>query len=333
MAQIEQIVFFDGTCNFCNSTVDILFSRRKHKNLYFASLQSEFAAEFLPKDQVDLSNLDTIYYYRNGKLYDRSEAVLRVSRELKGLYPLLQLFLLFPGFLRDAVYDLVARNRYRIFGKKDTCRIATEEERASFLETSEDYHRNSFPGEEKLRSPEVRKIPSPGFTVVFLVLMMSPYFIYMRYGAEMEPYPAVILPSGAGICYRDSSSLTYGYTYLYGENNRGNLVYLNPEEFLFPLPPYYVGHIQNHIAWMDSPPEQREITGLLQSWMADKGMIRNAYRPGQIPGFAKWLGRKLSAYGMNPEVIHLEYHQVTQELEGDRNVRDTVYKNTTISLK
>lgn len=150
MKQIGHIVFFDGKCNLCNRSVDILIKKRKDDTLYFASLQSEFAAAFLPADQVNLNDLDTMYYYCKGRLYDRSSALLQVSTRLKGGFPLLKGFYLIPRFIRDAMYRLIAKNRYRLFGKKDSCRLATEEEKALFLETKEDFEQNQFSGREIL---------------------------------------------------------------------------------------------------------------------------------------------------------------------------------------
>lgn len=130
----NHIVFFDGKCNFCNSTVDFLMRKNKKKNLYYASLQSDFAQEFLPKYDQDPKELSTIFYYRNGRVFKESGAALRISKELKRLWPIMIVFLIIPRFIRDAVYRLIAKNRYRLKGRRSTCRLPTEEEKKYFLD-------------------------------------------------------------------------------------------------------------------------------------------------------------------------------------------------------
>jgi predicted DCC family thiol-disulfide oxidoreductase YuxK len=128
------IVFFDGVCNFCNSTVDIIYRRNKAKDIYYSSLQSEFARSFLAEHHIDSTDLDTIIYYSNNNFYFRSDAILQLSKKLSGLNKLLPAFLIVPKFLRDGVYSWIARNRYKFWGKKETCRIPTAEEKQHFLE-------------------------------------------------------------------------------------------------------------------------------------------------------------------------------------------------------
>lgn len=332
MKQIEHIVFFDGKCNLCNRSVDVLINKRKDETLYFASLQSEFAAAFLPPHRVDLSDLDTLYYYSKGTLYARSSALLHVSARLKGGFPFLRVFLLVPRFIRDAAYTFVARNRYRFFGKKDTCRLATEEEKALFLETKEDFTQNEFLGRERLLE-ENRRIPSLAFTLFLAAFLFVPYFIYIRYGTEMEPYPAVILPSGAGFAYRDNSHLSYEYAYLYGQDENGDWDYLNPEEFLFPMPSYYIGHVMAHISWLEKAPVKKEVPGTLQSWMFDNGWTRSFFRIEEGEDFKRWLSDKLIAHAYNGGQIRIEHHRVFQELEGEQMVRDSIYAIQDISLE
>lgn len=130
----SHIVFFDGKCNFCNSSVDFLFKKNKKKNLKYASLQSEFASQFLTKYDKNPNDLNTIFYYRKGKVYQESGAVLRICKELKGVWPAIQIFLIVPPFIRDAVYRWIAKNRYRLKGRRETCRIPTPEEKQFFIE-------------------------------------------------------------------------------------------------------------------------------------------------------------------------------------------------------
>jgi len=126
------IVFFDGVCNFCNATVDLIFRHNKKRDLYYASLQSDFAKRNLPAET--LGDLDTIIFYTNGKLYYRSTAALQIAGHLSGFYRGMRSLLLVPRFLRDGVYRLIAKNRYRLFGKKDSCRLPSPEEKKYFIE-------------------------------------------------------------------------------------------------------------------------------------------------------------------------------------------------------
>lgn len=125
MSKTEQhIVFFDGVCNLCNSSVRILIRNDKKARLKFAPLQSEDARELLkPFGNI---HSDSVLYLKNGILYDKSSAALQISRKLDGLWPLLIVFIIIPPFIRDAIYKQIAKNRYRWFGKKDQCMIPEE---------------------------------------------------------------------------------------------------------------------------------------------------------------------------------------------------------------
>lgn len=126
------IVFFDGVCNLCNAAVDRIFRHNKKRDLYYASLQSDFAKRNLP--EASLHQLDSIVFYSEGKLFYRSDAAIRIAKHLSGAYRLFAGSIIFPRFLRDAVYNFVARNRYKFFGKKSTCRIASADEKKYFIE-------------------------------------------------------------------------------------------------------------------------------------------------------------------------------------------------------
>ena len=134
MAEMQdKIVFFDGVCNFCNASVDLLFRKNKKKNLRYAALQSDFAKKLLAENSIDTKETDSIIYYAGGKFYFRSSAVLQLSKELSGIYRLLPVFYIVPRFIRDGIYKWIAKNRYKWFGKKETCRIPTKEEQKYFF--------------------------------------------------------------------------------------------------------------------------------------------------------------------------------------------------------
>jgi len=133
MNEQNYIVFFDGVCNLCNNTVDFLIRHNTNENLKFSSLQSEFSREFLTEYLVDLSQLSTIYFYENGQLHQKSKAVFHIAQHLNAPYKHLNFFSFLPKGFTNIFYNLVAKNRYRIFGKKETCRIPTEAELRRFL--------------------------------------------------------------------------------------------------------------------------------------------------------------------------------------------------------
>jgi len=128
------IILFDGVCNFCNSTINFLIDRDKKGVFKFAALQSEPGREILKKHNITtLTDFDSVILEKDGKLYQKSDAALEIARSMNGLWKLLYGFKIIPKFIRDFVYDLVAKNRYRLMGKMDACRLPTPELRARFL--------------------------------------------------------------------------------------------------------------------------------------------------------------------------------------------------------
>ena len=125
------IVFFDGVCNLCNASIDFLI-RRKSKQLYFASLQGETARVRLGSAKVQ--TLSSVILYRDGAIYEKSDAVLEIFTLLGGVWTFFQIFRVVPSFIRDWVYDFIASRRYEWFGRRETCRLPTTEERAYFLD-------------------------------------------------------------------------------------------------------------------------------------------------------------------------------------------------------
>ncbi|MCO4792851.1 MAG: DUF393 domain-containing protein [Bacteriovoracaceae bacterium] len=131
MSKKETILFFDGVCTLCNGFVDFSLNYSKDNIVKFASLQGETAKELLSKENI--SDLDTVYLYDDGKLYSRSEAIARLAAHLSFPWNLIVWIKVFPLPVRDFGYKLVAKNRYKLFGKKDTCRYPTESERQQLL--------------------------------------------------------------------------------------------------------------------------------------------------------------------------------------------------------
>src|SRR5690554_3463488 len=127
------IVLFDGVCNLCNSAVDLIVRNDKKGQIKVGALQDAKTKELLKDYHINQDYLDSIILIRGDEVYYKSRAALEVTKKLSGLWPLLYGFILVPAFIRDPVYDWIARNRYRWFGKKETCRLPTADERARFL--------------------------------------------------------------------------------------------------------------------------------------------------------------------------------------------------------
>ena len=145
------IVLFDGQCNLCNGSVQFIIRRDPHRRYRFASLQSDAGSEIAQRYGRDPEGRDTLLLLQDGRLYDRSTAALRIARSLTGMWPLLFAFIVVPAPLRDMVYRWIAKNRYRWFGKTETCAIPTPETRGRFLADQGYFQscRNPSPAEER----------------------------------------------------------------------------------------------------------------------------------------------------------------------------------------
>jgi predicted DCC family thiol-disulfide oxidoreductase YuxK len=131
--QNSHIILFDGVCNLCNSTVQFIIKHDRNGKFYFASLQSEFGQEQVKKYKIDPRLTDSVIYIYNDCAYIKSSAALRIARQLDRGWPLLFVFMFLPPFIRNFVYDFIAKNRYKWFGKKDSCMIPSPELKGRFL--------------------------------------------------------------------------------------------------------------------------------------------------------------------------------------------------------
>jgi len=129
----KKIILFDGVCNLCNSSVTFVIQRDKKDLFRFAALQEPAGQLLIEKHQIDISKTDSIILIDGDKAYVKSTAALKVARHLGGAYPLLYGFMIVPNFIRNWVYDYVAKNRYKWYGKKDSCMIPTPELKSKFL--------------------------------------------------------------------------------------------------------------------------------------------------------------------------------------------------------
>jgi predicted DCC family thiol-disulfide oxidoreductase YuxK len=134
--QNHPVLLFDGVCNLCNGTVDFIIRKDRKKQFRFLSLQSEAgvaALEVFPLPE----GTDSVILIHKGKMHTESDAALEVARLLPLPWKLAVLFKIIPRPWRNSVYRMIARNRYRWFGKKETCRLPSPEERAYFPDKNE----------------------------------------------------------------------------------------------------------------------------------------------------------------------------------------------------
>ena len=130
----KPIILFDGVCNLCQGSVQFILKHDKKQQFLFASLQSQVAHELLRSFKNNSPSNKSFVLIENGSMFIRSTAALRVCRRLNGAFPLLYGLMIVPAFIRNAVYDLVARNRYKWFGKLKECWLPTPELSARFLD-------------------------------------------------------------------------------------------------------------------------------------------------------------------------------------------------------
>ncbi len=129
----KSIVLFDGVCNLCNGAVNFISKHDKYNRFLFASLQSVEAQKLIQQAKKPMKELNSIVLIQHHTFYNKSSAALRIAKNLNGLYPLLYVFIIVPPFIRNLVYDWIARNRYKWFGKRETCMIPTKELQDKFL--------------------------------------------------------------------------------------------------------------------------------------------------------------------------------------------------------
>ena len=127
------IILFDGVCNLCNSAINFVIIRDTANVFKFAPLQEKSGSLLLEKHAIDLQKIDSIVLIENNTVYVKSAAALRIAKKLSGPWPLLYIFIIIPAFIRDGVYDFIAKNRYKWFGKKNQCIIPTPSTKERFL--------------------------------------------------------------------------------------------------------------------------------------------------------------------------------------------------------
>jgi predicted DCC family thiol-disulfide oxidoreductase YuxK len=132
--QEHPIILFDGVCNFCNGAINFLLKQDKKDVFRFATLQSAAGQKLLEQYHLSKEDFDSFVLIENGKAYQKSDASLRVMNKLAWYWKEVQVLQIVPRFLRDAIYDFVAGNRYKWFGKKDACMVPTHQMKKQFLD-------------------------------------------------------------------------------------------------------------------------------------------------------------------------------------------------------
>ncbi|MDX1761488.1 MAG: thiol-disulfide oxidoreductase DCC family protein [Christiangramia sp.] len=131
----KKIILFDGVCNLCDGAIQFIIKHDKKDVFRYASLQSDLGKQLVSERGLNPEEIDSIMLIEPGVAYYRkSTAALEISRDLSGGYSLLKNFLFIPEVMRDAIYDFIANNRYKWFGKKEQCMIPTPELKAKFLD-------------------------------------------------------------------------------------------------------------------------------------------------------------------------------------------------------
>ncbi|HEX5152014.1 MAG TPA: thiol-disulfide oxidoreductase DCC family protein [Parafilimonas sp.] len=130
------VILFDGVCNLCYTSVQYVIKHDPQKVFRFASLQSPFAQKILTGQNLSSNDYRSFILFAGNKIYTRSTAALLVARRLSGFAKFLYVFMILPKFMRDAAYNIIAKNRYKWFGKKQDCRLPAPELKNLFLDTT-----------------------------------------------------------------------------------------------------------------------------------------------------------------------------------------------------
>ncbi|HRE63679.1 MAG TPA: thiol-disulfide oxidoreductase DCC family protein [Ferruginibacter sp.] len=131
--KLDRVILFDGVCNLCNGAVQYVIRHDPKANFNFASLQSNIGQQLLQSNGLSQQQFDSFVLIENNIAYTKSTAALRVAKKLKGPVKILYGFIIIPRFLRDWLYEFIAANRYRWFGKKESCMIPGPDLKQRFL--------------------------------------------------------------------------------------------------------------------------------------------------------------------------------------------------------
>lgn len=128
------ILLFDGVCNLCNRIVQFTINRDPKRKFKFASLQSESGQSLLKQFNLPTDDFNSFVFIKGDKYFLKSSAGLHVLKELGGPWKMFYIFIIFPRPIRDFIYNIIARTRYKVFGKRETCMVPTPDLKQRFLE-------------------------------------------------------------------------------------------------------------------------------------------------------------------------------------------------------
>ena len=134
MNRDQPVILFDGVCNFCNAIINFIIRQDKKRIFLYATLQSNAGKRILEESKFPTDIFESFLLLDKGKLYSKSAASLRLYNYLPWYWKWTQLFWIFPKFIRDWVYDIIAKNRYKWFGKREECMVPSSELKERFLE-------------------------------------------------------------------------------------------------------------------------------------------------------------------------------------------------------
>lgn len=135
MESDKKIILFDGVCNLCNGAIQFMIKHDTKDTFRYAALQSDIGKKLIAERNIDTDNVDSIILIEPGvAYYNKSDAALQIGKQLKGYRTISSLLYLLPSGLRNIVYDFIAQNRYKWYGKKEACMIPAPELKAKFLE-------------------------------------------------------------------------------------------------------------------------------------------------------------------------------------------------------
>ncbi len=135
MESDKKIILFDGVCNLCNGAIQFMIKHDTKDTFRYAALQSNIGKKLIAERNIDTDNVDSIILIEPGvAYYNKSDAALQIGKQLKGYRTISSLLYLLPSGLRNIVYDFIAQNRYKWYGKKEACMIPAPELKAKFLE-------------------------------------------------------------------------------------------------------------------------------------------------------------------------------------------------------
>jgi len=144
MENLSQILLFDGKCNLCNSLVKFVIRKDKNARIRFASLQSDTGKLLLTDAGLNADSADTVVYFSSDKVFVRSAAVLNLLKDLGGGWILFYSLVIIPSFIRDFFYNIIAKNRYRIFGRRETCMVPSKDIESRFIKKKKVYVLHRF---------------------------------------------------------------------------------------------------------------------------------------------------------------------------------------------